>query len=82
MSLMLRSISLLSVRYLGNDVSIRGCSAVYFECIVLTPLARDLRDDNFGRDLVYPFLDIERIQKIGWLDYDVTPLANEIGSSL
>ena len=50
--------------------------------IVLTPLARDLRDDNFGRDLVYPFLDIERIQKTGRLDYDVTALANEIGSSV
>ena len=42
-----------------------SASAVYFESIVLTPLARDLRDDNFGRDLVYPFLDIERIQKTG-----------------
>ena len=31
---------------------------MYFEWRILTPLARDLRDDNFGTDLVYPFLDI------------------------
>ena len=33
-------------------------AAVYSERRILTPLARDLRDDNFGTDLVYPFLDI------------------------
>ena len=31
---------------------------VYFEPFILTPLDRDLRDDNFERGLVYPFLDI------------------------
>ena len=33
-------------------------AAVYSQRMILTPLVRDLRDDNFGKDLVYPFLDI------------------------
>ena len=43
---------------LGEVPGGRGQYPVYFASIVLTPLALDLRDDNFGRDLVCPFLDI------------------------
>ena len=43
---------------LGEVPGDRGQYPVYFESIVLTPLALDLRDDNFERDLVCPFLDI------------------------